>query len=103
MDITGLDAYFTDPYAISGYDEMLSLKKPFAFAETGPSGNIGSFDYAVFINAIRQKYPETTYFLTWDEQLSPAANQGAKSLYQNSWTLNKGEMWNGGTLTPIAE
>ncbi len=26
VDITGLDAYFTDPYAISGYDEMLSLK-----------------------------------------------------------------------------
>nr|P55278.1 RecName: Full=Mannan endo-1,4-beta-mannosidase; AltName: Full=1,4-beta-D-mannan mannanohydrolase; AltName: Full=Beta-mannanase; Flags: Precursor [Bacillus subtilis]BAA07178.1 beta-mannanase [Bacillus subtilis]BAA21553.1 endo-beta-1,4-mannanase [Bacillus sp.] [Bacillus sp. (in: firmicutes)]prf//2111236A beta-mannanase [Bacillus subtilis] len=103
VDITGLDAYFTDPYAISGYDEMLSLKKPFAFAETGPSGNIGSFDYAAFINAIRQKYPQTTYFLTWDEQLSPAANQGAQSLYQNSWTLNKGEIWNGGSLTPIAE
>ncbi|MBY8911885.1 glycoside hydrolase family 26 protein [Bacillus sp. YC2] len=103
VDIVGLDAYFSDAYAISGYDELVSLNKPFAFTEVGPSVTNGSLDYASFINAIRQKYPKTTYFLTWDEQWSPAANKGASSLYNNSWTLNKGEMWNGDSLTPITE
>ncbi|MBT2713660.1 mannose-6-phosphate isomerase, class I [Pseudomonas sp. ISL-88] len=103
VDIVGLNAYFSDAYAISGYDELVSLNKPFAFTEVGPSVTNGSLDYASFINAIRQKYPKTTYFLTWDEQWSPAANKGASSLYNNSWTLNKGEMWNGGSLTPITE
>lgn len=103
VDIVGLDAYFNDPYSIQGYDQLTSLNKPFAFTEVGPQTTTGSLDYSSFINAIIQKYPKTTYFLAWDEGWSPAANKGAYNLYHNSWTLNKGEIWNGDSLTPIVE
>ncbi|EME74108.1 glycoside hydrolase family 26 protein [Bacillus sonorensis] len=103
VDIVGLDAYFSDAYSIKGYDELTALNKPFAFTEVGPQTTNGSLDYSQFINAVKQKYPKTIYFLAWDEGWSPAANQGASNLYNDSWTLNKGEIWGGSSLTPIAE
>ncbi|MFN2747928.1 glycoside hydrolase family 26 protein [Bacillus sp. z60-18] len=103
VDIVGLDAYFADADSIQGYEELTSLDKPFAFTEVGPQEMNGSFDYASFINAIRQKYPKTVYFLAWNDGWSPAANKGASSLYNNSWTLNKGEVWDGDSLTPVVE
>ncbi|MEC1545759.1 glycoside hydrolase family 26 protein [Bacillus halotolerans] len=103
VDIVGLDAYFQDPYSISGYDQLTALNKPFAFTEVGPQTANGSFDYSLFMSAIKQKYPKTTYFLAWNDEWSPAVNKGASSLYNDNWTLNKGEVWNGNTLTPIVE
>lgn len=106
VDIVGLDAYFSDAYSIKGYDELTALNKPFAFTEVGPqttNGSLCSLDYSQFINAIKQKYPKTIYFLAWDDGWSPAANQGAFNLYNDSWTLNKGELWEGSSLTPVAE
>ncbi|UQZ48619.1 glycoside hydrolase family 26 protein [Bacillus sp. PK3-037] len=103
VDIVGLDAYFQDPYLVSGYDQLTALNKPFAFTEVGPQTANGSFDYSLFMSAIKQKYPKTTYFLAWNDEWSPAVNKGASSLYNDSWTLNKGEVWNGDTLSPIVE
>lgn len=103
VDIVGLDAYVDNPYAINGYSEMLDLGKPFAFTEIGPQTTSGSYSYDQFIQAIRQQYPKATYFLAWDDKWSPLANQGAGSLYNNGWTLNLGEVWNGSSLTPIIE
>ncbi|OJT61049.1 beta-mannosidase [Bacillus altitudinis] len=103
VDIVGLDAYFSDAYSIRGYDELTALNKPFAFAEVGPQTANGSLDYSQFINAVKQKYPKTIYFLAWDDGWSPVANQGASNLYNDGWTLNKGEMWSGSSLTPIVE
>ncbi|MGO4953362.1 glycosyl hydrolase [Paenibacillus sp. DRB1-1] len=103
VDIVGLDAYFSDPYSIQGYDELTALDKPFAFTEVGPQATNGSMDYSLFINAIKEKYPKTIYFLAWDEGWSPAANKGAYNLYNDGWTLNKGEMWEGSSLASFAE
>ncbi|MEC3608658.1 glycoside hydrolase family 26 protein [Bacillus glycinifermentans] len=103
VDIVGLDAYFTDAYSIPGYDELTSLNKPFAFTEVGPQETNGSLDYALFINAIREKFSKTIYFLAWNDGWSPAANKGAANLYNDSWMLNKGEIWNGDSLTPVVE
>ncbi|MED4612478.1 mannan endo-1,4-beta-mannosidase [Bacillus subtilis] len=103
VDIVGLDAYFQDAYSINGYDQLTALNKPFAFTEVGPQTANGSFDYSLFINAIKQKYPKTIYFLAWNDEWSPAVNRGASALYHDSWTLNKGEIWNGDSLTPIVE
>ncbi|MEC1621604.1 glycoside hydrolase family 26 protein [Bacillus mojavensis] len=103
VDIVGLDAYFQDPYSISGYDQLTALNKPFAFTEVGPQTATGSFDYSLFMSAIKQKYPKTTYYLAWNDEWSPAVNKGASAFYNDRWTLNKGEVWNGDRLTPIVE
>ncbi|MCY7801941.1 glycoside hydrolase family 26 protein [Bacillus haynesii] len=103
VDIVGLDAYFDDPYAIDGYEELTSLNKPFAFTEVGPQKTNGGLDYARFIHAIKEKYPKTAFFLAWNDEWSPAVNKGADTLYLHPWTLNKGEIWDGDSLTPVVE
>ncbi|MGZ0879237.1 glycosyl hydrolase [Priestia megaterium] len=103
VDIVGLDAYVDDAYSINGYSEMLSLGKPFAFTEVGPQTTSGTYDYSNFVNAIQQKYPQAVYFLAWDDKWSPASNLGANNLYNNSWTINREEIWSGSSLTPIIE
>ncbi|MCY9069580.1 glycoside hydrolase family 26 protein [Bacillus inaquosorum] len=103
VDIVGLDAYFSDNFTIQGYDELTALNKPFAFTEIGTQKQDGNLDYSAFLNTVKQKYPKTVYFLTWDEVHSPSVNKGGSSFYNDSWTLNKGEMWEGSSLTPIVE
>ncbi|MEK3811576.1 glycosyl hydrolase [Bacillus sp. FSL R7-0685] len=103
VDIVGLDAYFSDNFSIQGYDELTALNKPFAFTEIGTQKQDGNLDYSAFLNTVKQKYPKTVYFLTWDEVHSPSVNKGGSSFYNDSWTLNKGEVWAGSSLTPIVE
>ncbi|GAF11544.1 LOW QUALITY PROTEIN: glutamine amidotransferase [Bacillus sp. JCM 19045] len=66
----------TDFSDVWGYQEMLDLGKPFAFAEIGPQTPNGQFNYQNVINSIRTHYPETTYFLAWNEMWSQLKIKG---------------------------
>ncbi|MFI1383603.1 glycosyl hydrolase [Embleya sp. NPDC020886] len=96
-DVVGLDCYVREPAAVQGYDELVALGKPFAFAEIGPrSGPGGSvevpLDYGKWIDAIRSRFPATAYFMAWNDQWRPTANAGAGRLMNDSWTVVRGEI-----------
>lgn len=116
VDIVGLDAYSDDPAQINGYSEMLAFNKPFAFAEVGPrtaaakdsSGNYiqGDFDYQDFINKVQSNFAKAIYYIPWNAGWSPLnnnKNNNISGLFNHSWSLNKGEVWNGAALTDIIE
>ncbi|WP_245792086.1 glycosyl hydrolase [Teredinibacter waterburyi] len=96
VDIVGLDAYTADPAdqnVIDGYAELLSLGKPFAFAEIGPNTSAeGSYDFGAFIDAIHTHFPETIYFIPWNNKWSPSQNLNADLLFNDDWTINLGEL-----------
>ncbi|MCZ8517898.1 MULTISPECIES: glycosyl hydrolase [Paenibacillus] len=99
VDIVGLDAYDDNPEsAVTGYDELVALGKPFALTEIGPD-TFGSFDYTKWLNAIKTKFPKTVYFFAWNDNWAPHRNQNASTLFNDSWTVNRGEI----TLSSITE
>lgn len=96
-DVVGLDCYVREPAAVQGYDELVALGKPFAFAEIGPrSGPGGSIevplDYGKWMDAIRTRFPATAYFMAWNDQWRPTANTGAGRLMTDPWTIVRGEI-----------
>ncbi|MCI4064466.1 glycoside hydrolase family 26 protein [Micromonospora sp. R77] len=102
VDIVGMDAYDDNPQVSgiqSAYNELVGLGKPFAFAEIGPD-TAGSFDYGKWVTAFQQSYPKTSYFLAWNDSWSPARNQGASTLFNNSWIANRGEVDLGNVTEP---
>ncbi|HEI8867167.1 TPA: beta-mannosidase [Serratia odorifera] len=99
VDITGLDMYSDTPEHIAGYQEMLSLNKPFSFAEVGPATTNGQFDYGKLIATILQLYPKATLFIPWNNLWSPLKNINASAAYNNQHVINLGEVWNGSQLS----
>jgi mannan endo-1,4-beta-mannosidase len=96
-DIVGMSAYSDNPASVTGYDEMLTLGKPFAFTEIGPKTapqgiDPGSFDYRLWAQAIRDRFPATSYFQTWNDKWSPIRNQHAAEFMNDSWMVNRGEI-----------
>ncbi|WP_441250953.1 glycosyl hydrolase [Kitasatospora sp. McL0602] len=96
-DVVGLDCYPTDPAAAQGYGELTALHKPFAFAEIGPPNDPtthvpapGSYDYGRWADAIRTRFPATTYFLAWNDKWSPTVQLGASTLMNDRWTVGLG-------------
>jgi mannan endo-1,4-beta-mannosidase len=76
---------------------MLTLGKPFAFTEIGPAttpaaGATGSFDYQSWSQAIRDRFPATSYFLAWNDGWSPIRNQHAAEFMNDRWVVNRGEI-----------
>jgi beta-mannanase len=101
-DIVALDAYLDDPQTNSTlqskYNQLLGLGKPFAFAEIGPRNTRtdGQFDYNNWLNAIRNRFGQSTFFMAWDDfssvKIAPTSNLNASSLYNSyNWMLNRGE------------
>lgn len=96
-DVVGLDCYVREPAAVQGYDELVALGKPFAFAEIGPRSGPGGvievpLDYGKWIDAIRTRFPATAYFMAWNDQWRPTANTGAARLMGDPWTITRGEI-----------
>ncbi|GLK99347.1 glycosyl hydrolase [Dactylosporangium matsuzakiense] len=101
VDVVGMDAYDDNPAASgiqSTYSQLTGLGKPFAFTEIGPDNT--PFDYSKWINAIKQYYPKTSYFLAWNDKWGPPQNQNSGALMNDPWTLNLGEVSIGGGTTP---
>jgi mannan endo-1,4-beta-mannosidase len=98
VDIVSLDAYLDNPHSnstlLNRYNQMLGLGKPFAFAEIGPRNDRtdGQFDFNNWINAMKNRFGQTTFFMAWDAQWAPTNNQGSWGLYNSyNWSLNRGE------------
>ncbi|MFC5663968.1 glycosyl hydrolase [Kitasatospora misakiensis] len=90
-DVVGLDCYTADPSAITGYERLVELGKPFAFTEIGPgSGAGGTFDYERWVKALHERFPRTSYFLAWNNEWSPARNVNGAKLMNDPWTVNRG-------------
>ncbi|CAH1389241.1 unnamed protein product [Nezara viridula] len=94
VDIVGLDWYTEDPNSyVNGYDELLGLGKPFAFAEVGPYGKSqGNFDFDLFIRNIVSRYPKAVFFMPWNGITSPIKNRNIWGVYNNPKVVNLGEL-----------
>jgi mannan endo-1,4-beta-mannosidase len=62
--------YYGDSLTVQSYDSYLAFNKPLGFAELGTtakgaSDRDGSFDNRRYIDAIRTRYPEVVYFVSW--------------------------------------
>ena len=94
VDIVGFDAYtdHIDPSHIKGYPALARIKKPFGFSEYGPHGAKnppGDYDYRRFIAGVMQHFPRTTYFMSWDDKWSLAANPHSQELLAHPWMVNR--------------
>ena len=97
VDLVGLDAYTddVDPQHILGYDAVARLPKPFGFTEYGPHGPEnppGDYDYRRFLAGVRQHFPRTTFFMSWNAKWSPPHNRFCRELYQDPWLANRGDL-----------
>lgn len=110
-DVVALDCYLADPTAAQGYNELVALGKPFAFAEIGPPNNsrsglpaTSSYDYGRWADAIHNRFPATRYFLAWNDGWSPASQRGGQKLLTAPWTVNRGGIQlppRAGTTAPV--
>ena len=97
VDVVGLDAYTDDidPKHILGYDAVARLPKPFGFSEYGPHGAEnppGDYDYRRFLAGVKQHFPRTTFFMSWNAKWSPPLNHFAKALYDDPWLVNREDL-----------
>jgi len=108
VDIVGIDVY-SDSMTIlgDGYNKLVALGKPFALTEVGPIGERdGSFDNMVTINAIRNRYPQTAYFLYWhnwtNNKVAIVTNENAEALLNDPWVITRDEIdWKLGTTDEL--
>jgi len=109
VDIAGLDYYLytndMNDIGTRGYPEILSLGKPFAITEFGPSGwlagdpnpelhpqNPDWFEYDVLIQEIRDECPKATYFLAWSANWAIANQLNAQELLDDPWVITQDEV-----------
>ena len=108
VDIVGIDIYNDDVLLQQdglSYNTLVATGKPFAFTEIGsyPTRD-GSWNNLTIINAIRDRYPKTTYFLSWhswtDNKVAIVDNQNAKALLDDPWVITRDELpdWNSAAL-----
>jgi mannan endo-1,4-beta-mannosidase len=90
----GLDAYtdHVDPNHIQGYPEVSALAKPFGFTEFGPHGAShppGDFDYRRFLVGLAGNFPQSRFFLCWDDKWNPAENQFGREFYNDPRVITR--------------
>jgi len=71
VDVVGVDIY-DDTLAVNGYNALLATGKPFAICEFGPkrinnSNNQFTYNYGVFLNQMKSKFPATCYWMSWSD------------------------------------
>ena len=98
MDI--YDNYIASPRAIyiSNYNDLRATGKPFAFGEFGPRSNDANnytpFDFANFLDSLKQNFPDTIFFQTWHTRwgLANPVHSGADTLLNDSWIINRDDI-----------
>ena len=95
VDIVSLDVY-SDTQMVQGdtYEQLLSLAKPFGFAEVGPGSVMdGTWDNMTIIDSIRDRYPKVTFFGNWhswtDNQVAIVDNRNAAALLSDPWVITR--------------
>ena len=91
--------YLDNPQTLYGYQEMLDLNKPFAFPEIGPLTLDGQLDYGNVVDVILSAYPQSTFFMPWNNVWGPLKNKNISSAYNNAHVINRGDVWNGNVLS----
>ena len=97
VDLVGLDAYtdFIDTNHILGYAEVARLPKPFGFTEFGPHGASnppGDYDYLRFLDGVRQNFPRTVFFMSWNAKWSLASNTNTTELLNDPLIVNREDL-----------
>ena len=99
VDIVGFDVYVTNlDVPTDQYEKLLSLGKPFAIPEFGPSfmDMNGNQNYEDYMQNLRNNFPETAYTLAWhswpDHLASWIDNQNAAEAFQVECVLNRAEI-----------
>lgn len=100
VDLVGLDAYtdFIDPLNIRGYPEIAAIKKPFGFTEFGPHGPSnppGDYDYRHFLEGVKQYFPRTVFFMSWNDKWSLNSNTNVQEFLSDSWIVNREDLPSG--------
>jgi mannan endo-1,4-beta-mannosidase len=113
VDIVGADYYSQRNDGVIGWDYLYtSLRtkgKPFAFTEYGPSnascsgdnwGACAGKNASSFINGVKSNFPDTVYWMNWDDgwQLGFMAN--LPSLFADPWVVNRADNPSGATGVP---
>jgi mannan endo-1,4-beta-mannosidase len=106
VDLVGLDIYLneidTEPQRVNGYQQLLTLGKPFGITEYGPFDPVnvdadkqakGAFDFVRLMNSIRSNFPQTTFFQTWSGPWSISTNNNARTFLNDPWIANRGEIF----------
>ena len=94
VDIVGVDVY-DDAAQIrgEGYQRLISLGKPFAMTEFGPRTRDGSYDNLTTVEAIRDRYPATTYVLQWsswpDNEVAIVDSHNASAFMNDDWVITR--------------
>ncbi|MGH2663992.1 MAG: glycosyl hydrolase [Actinomycetota bacterium] len=110
VDIVGLDVYSKlerDCTTFTGYSELITLGKPFAFTEFGPGvggeENVEPYDWEDLMGCIRSAHPETIYFMVWRGNfgLDSDLHRGVDALLEDPWIVNRSEVaWRLETPSP---
>jgi Glycosyl hydrolase family 26 len=95
-DITSLDV-FTRPgdgypaAPVTRYQSVLEPGKPFGFSEVGKDPGL-AFDFAARPAKLRDDYPRTSFFLTWNGESGPLGqgSSGARALMNAPGAVNLG-------------
>ena len=94
VDLIGLDAYtdFVDTNHIHGYVDLGRIHKPFGFAEFGPhaaSHPPGNYDYRRFLAGVKEQFPRTVFFMSWNDNWSLDSNTHVKEMLSDPWIVNR--------------
>lgn len=104
VDIVGYNYY---PFGWDGnydrfpwveeYDSLLSLGKPFAFTELGQCPGDSSWeacggkDTRNIINDIKANFPNTVYWLNWDDNWELGRQANLPQLFADPWVVNRAD------------
>lgn len=104
VDVVGQDIYQEKLDKVD-YTQLLSLGKPFAITEFGPSTTLGpatdgSYDYLTMLEQVRTRYPRTAYWLSWSDwqengklvHVSIMRNQNAVALLNHECVVSRDEI-----------
>lgn len=107
VDLMSFSVFTCDPgsdnNAIINYERLKSKGKPIAIGAGGPGDaciknnndehpNSTMYDYRIFLNGIKEQFPEITYFAAYGHRWSFARNAHAQDFLEDSLVMNRGEI-----------
>lgn len=103
VDIVGMDKYRKleenglELNAWGTYDKLVSIGKPVALLEFGPTPASSwpdrpDWDYGQLIQTIRTKYPRIVLFQAWEWHWAIPEHNNANGLMNDSWVVDRSEL-----------
>lgn len=95
VDIVGLDYYSLNGQLpkVDGYDQLLSLRKPFALTELSPIKSDwhqppNPSDYTQLLIGIKKNMPKTIFWMAWDGVWGMDQHLKVKEVLADPWVIN---------------